>query len=302
MNPLWRRIKRYVMTGKETPKVDFKVSLALSTKPEKAEFAKDVMAIANTPGGDGYLLLGIQDAKVQSTNDWTESIIGFQASLGADEFHRQMIDALNDYCTRIPQVEYDELTVPELDRVIGVVTIKHSLKRPHGFSKDGEGVRQNQIPIRRGTKTMPMASPDELDEMYRSVGAAKPITLVNLSGHPVTEERQRQLVERGYFIEEIIECPAHLTNEPIVPQIDALLLDIGLTIEEWNTKRIAILPPGLSAPSIVLIARIHGLCGHFPDVIWVQRSADHGSTFVMGEYIDLQSLRDDARQARILGD
>ena len=302
MNQIWRRIKRYVMTGKETPKVDFKISLALNTKPEKAEFAKDVMAIANTPGGDGYLILGIQDSKIAATGDWAESVIGFRAPLGADEFHRQMVDALNDFCSRIPQVDYDEVTVPDLDRVIGVVTIKHSLKRPHSFSKDGEGIRQNHIPIRRGTKTMPMAAPDELDEMYRGVGATKAIILLNLSGHPVTEDQQRQLIERGFFIEEVIECPAHFMNESIVPQIDALLLNVDLTIEEWNTKRIAVVPAGLSAPSIALIARIHGLCGHFPDVIWVQRSADHAGTFIIGEYIDVQSLRDAARQARILGE
>ncbi|HMN29138.1 MAG TPA: CRISPR-associated protein Csx15, partial [Caldilineaceae bacterium] len=254
MNQIWRRIKRYVMTGKETPKVDFKISLALNTKPEKAEFAKDVMAIANTPGGDGYLILGIQDSKIAATGDWAESVIGFRAPLGADEFHRQMVDALNDFCSRIPQVDYDEVTVPDLDCVIGVVTIKHSLKRPHSFSKDGEGIRQNHIPIRRGTKTMPMVAPDELDEMYRGVGATKAIILLNLSGHPVTEDQQRQLIERGFFIEEVIECPAHFMNESIVPQIDALLLNVDLTIEEWNTKRIAVVPAGLSAPSIALIA------------------------------------------------
>jgi hypothetical protein len=288
--------------GKETPKVDFKVTLALNSKLEKAEFAKDVMAIANTPGGDGYLIIGVQDSKTLTTPNWAASVVGFQARIGADEFYRQMIDVLNDYCNRIPQVEYDELPVPELGHVIGVVTIKHSLKRPHSFSKDGDGARQNHIPIRRGTKTFPMAASDELDEMYRGVGATKPVIVVNLSGHAMSDEWQRQLHSHGYFIEELIEQPTHFANEPIIPQIDALLIQIGLTIEEWNTKRIVLLPPGLAAPSVTLMARIHGLCGHFPDVIWVQRAVDHAATFRIGEYIELQSLRDEARQTRILGD
>ncbi len=67
---LWRRIRRYVETGRETPKIDLKLTQQLSGSGE-AEFVKDVTALANTPGGDGYIVIGVQDAKDRrSNNKW----------------------------------------------------------------------------------------------------------------------------------------------------------------------------------------------------------------------------------------
>lgn len=82
MTTLWRRIKRHVISGKETTKVDFKLTLDLSSKAAKTEFAKDVMAIANTPGGDGYLIVGIRDEKTLSTPSLIERVTGFQSPNG----------------------------------------------------------------------------------------------------------------------------------------------------------------------------------------------------------------------------
>ncbi len=301
MATIWRRIKRHIVSGKETAKVDFKVTLDLSSKAAKTEFAKDVMAIANTPGGDGYLIIGLHDEKMVSTNPLSSRVVGFQASNGdIDALFRQMIDALNDYCNRMPVIEYDEVSIPNLHQVIGVVTIKRSVKRPHSFSKDGANIRQNDIPIRRGTKTFPMASTDEIAEMFQQASEKKVVIVINLSGHPLTEEQQSQLSNMGYYIEELIEMPAHFGEREVAPQVDTLLDQIGLTVEEWQSKRIVLLPSGLSAPSISLIARIHGLRGNFPDIIWVQRSTVHAGTFVIGEYIELQTIRDQARTIRII--
>ena len=213
-----------------------------------------------------------------------------------------MVDALNDYCNRIPIIEYDEVTIPDVNLRIGVVTVKRSLKRPHSFSKDGANIRQNDIPIRRGTKTFPMASTDEIAEMFQQSSTMYTIIVINLSGHPLTEEQQLQLSHKGYYIEELIEMPAHFTKEGIVPQIDRLLEQIGLTLEEWQSKQIVLLPSGLSAPTLALIARIHGLRGNFPDIIWVQPSPTHAGTFIIGEYVELQILRDQARAERIVSE
>ncbi len=82
---LWRRIRRYVETGRETPKVDLKLNLQLSGAGE-AEFVKDVTAIADTPGGDGYIIIGIQDSKDRQSSDPCNYVVGFSASGGRDQF------------------------------------------------------------------------------------------------------------------------------------------------------------------------------------------------------------------------
>lgn len=55
-SPLWRRIKRFVESGPETPKVDLKLTQDISGRVHQAEFAKDVTAIAPSRRrrGSGY--------------------------------------------------------------------------------------------------------------------------------------------------------------------------------------------------------------------------------------------------------
>lgn len=297
MSTLWRRIKRHLYSGKETPKVDFKRLLDLNTKPQKAEFTKDVMAIANTPGGDGYLIIGLDNGGENPTASGLDRVVGFRAERGVDQFHIQMIDALSDFCTRVPAVEYDELMVPESDKMIGVVTIKRSDKRPHSFSKDCESGKQNQIPIRRGTKTFLQASVDEIQEMMAQTNGSEPTIVISLSGHPLSD-RQKDQLERQVYIEELIELFPHFGPPPLLPQIVDLVNKIGLSNEEWQSCSIVLIPPGLALPAVTLIAYLHGLRGGFIRVGWIRPHADDKSIYNIDELIPLQEIRDNIRSRR----
>ena len=54
------RIKQ-LLRREEDPKLDFKATLHLRTEGEKKELTRDVIAIANSRGGRGYILFGIED-------------------------------------------------------------------------------------------------------------------------------------------------------------------------------------------------------------------------------------------------
>ena len=54
------RIKQ-LLRREENPKLDFKATLHLKTEGEKKELTRDVIAIANSRGGRGYILFGIED-------------------------------------------------------------------------------------------------------------------------------------------------------------------------------------------------------------------------------------------------
>jgi hypothetical protein len=296
---LWRRIKRYVITGKETPKVDLKQTLDLSGKVERAEFAKDITAIANTPGGDGFIIIGVEDAKDRTSQELKDVVPGFQAENGTDAFHIQMINALTQFCNRVPSIEYDEITPPGLSCNIGVVKIERSTKRPHSLIRASGSIEQHNIFIRRGTATYP-ASVEEIEEMMGKVVALPPYIVINLSGHPLTPEQQEQILKEVY-IEELIELPAHFSSKyPLKGQIEEILDQISLTVDEWQSKSILLALPGLAPTAAALLAYIHGLRGGFPKVLWLERIPD-SSQFTVAQLIDLQGIRDQAREIRVGG-
>lgn len=51
---------KMLLESDEGPKLDFKQSLSLETDGEKKELVKDVIAIANSRGGRGYIIFGLK--------------------------------------------------------------------------------------------------------------------------------------------------------------------------------------------------------------------------------------------------
>jgi hypothetical protein len=297
---LWRRIRRYVVSGRETPKVDLKLTLDLSGKSNKAEFAKDVTAIANTPGGDGFIIIGVEDIKERRGHGSDDYIPGFQAGAGPDAFHIQMIDALTQFCNRVPTVEYDEVVHPECERSMGVVTIRRSAKRPHSLIRGSGDLEQHQIWIRRGTASY-HATVEEIEDMMGKTEELPLCTVVNLSGHPLAHE-QREQIQQEMYIEELIELPTHFeSTSPLQLQIEKMVDTVGLTLGEWQDKTIVLVLPGLAPPASALLAYLHGLRGGFPKVLWICPHSHDASRYVVGEIIGLQELRDVARKVRVAG-
>jgi len=294
---LWRRIKRYVISGRETPKVDLKLTIDLSNKTSKAEFAKDVTAIANTPGGDGFIIIGVQDSKERESHDPNDYVPGFQATGDPDGFHIQMIDALTQFCNRVPTVEYDETKHSKCERSVGVVTVKRSARRPHSLIRSSGEIQQHQIWIRRGTASYP-AAVEEIEDMMSETEALPPHLIINLSGHALTPEQLEQ-IQRMLYIEELIELPAHFEpTQPLRVQIETIVDEMGLTLEEWQSESIVLALPGLAPPASALLAYLHGLRGGFPKVLWLTRDPST-SNFSVGQIVELQELRDLAREIRV---
>lgn len=295
---LWRRISRYVIRGQETPKVDLKLKLDLSKRTAKAEFAKDVTAIANTPGGDGFLIIGVQDQKDRQSEIPLNYIPGFRANPDPESFHRQMIQALTQFCNRVPTVEYDETCHPEVDRFIGVITIKRSTKRPHSLIRGSGNVEQDQIWIRRGSDSYP-ASVNEIEEMMGKTEELTPSTVINLSAHPLNDKQRGQIQQEDIYIEEEIYYPLHFQPPPIRPQIEEAIEKIGLTLEEWQGNSIVLIVPGLAPASAALLAYVHGLRGGFPKVLWIGPHQTDAGQYVIKELVRLQEIRDIARTLRV---
>lgn len=293
---LWRRIRRYVETGRENPKVDLKLTLQLSGAGE-AEFVKDVTAIANTAGGDGYIVIGVQDAKDRRSKDAQDYIVGFSSPRGYDQFECTANQILTKFCDKAPVIEYDELFHPDSGKTIGVVTVRRSREKPHALIRASSGIEQHQVWIRRGTASY-LASPREIIAMG-TISDVPASILINLSAHSLTDE-QREAIEKRTYIEEEIKIPVHCDPTNAITYIQDLLKRIGLTLEEWNTRSIILALPGLSPLAASVLAYVHGIKGGFPKVLWLAPHPNDRARYVLGDIVDLQAIRDTAREKRAI--
>lgn len=141
---------RGLLAMEEGPKLDFKAELHLSTEGAKKELVKDVIAMANTRGGRGYILFGVEDK--------TRKLLGLRRNSPQEE--------------RIQQIVYSRSNPPvpiqvEMEQVDGcnvlVLTVFRSQHRPHQMLQTGA------FYIRRGSTT-DVARRDELAGMLQENG------------------------------------------------------------------------------------------------------------------------------------
>jgi hypothetical protein len=123
--------------------------------------------------------------------------------------------------------------------------------------------------------------------------------VINFS-HPFTTEQSARIEAlAGTSIEGIHTVPVDINQaEPLEPQIVAIVNSVGLSSEEWQTRRLLINPPGFAPAAFVLLAELHGRMGHFPTLIRLRPVSGPVTTYEVAELLDLQVIREQARQRR----
>lgn len=145
------RQKLYTLLQKpEGTKLDFKAQLSLKTESEKKEMAKDVAAIANSKGGRGYIVFGIEDE--------TKKILGIEGKKYTEEQIQQII---SQRCDPPVSVKLESIIID--DKQIAVLTIYKSNQRPHQIRQTGV------FYIRRGSTT-DIARREEIAGMLQESG------------------------------------------------------------------------------------------------------------------------------------
>jgi predicted HTH transcriptional regulator len=119
----------------EGTKLDFKQKLDLDTESGKKELAKDICAIANSRGGRGYLIIGVEDK--------TKNIIGIdEKTIYGEEQLQQVI------CSRCePPIPISLDIVRIDDKAVAVISIYDSDQKPYQLRDQGA------FYIRRGSTT-----------------------------------------------------------------------------------------------------------------------------------------------------
>ena len=134
----------------EGPKLDFKAALKLDTESDKKELTRDVIAMANSRGGRGYILFGVEDK--------TKKILGIDPG----DFHEEQIQQII-YNRCDPPVPISiEFTAIE-SKTVAVLTVYRSSHQPHQMLQNGS------FYIRRGSTT-DTARRGEIANMFQENG------------------------------------------------------------------------------------------------------------------------------------
>lgn len=119
----------------EGSKLDFKLKLSLHLESNKKELAKDISAIANSKGGRGYIIVGIDDK--------TKDIIGLKENEIVKEEQVQQI--ISSRCE--PPIPITVETYSIENKKISLITIYSSEQKPYQIRETGA------FHIRRGSIT-----------------------------------------------------------------------------------------------------------------------------------------------------
>lgn len=135
----------------EGRKLDFKLRLELDTETGKKELAKDVCAIANSRGGRGYIVVGVEDK--------TRRIQGIDEVEFPTEEQLQQI--ISSRCEPPIPISVEMLTME--GRVIAVITIFNGDQRPYQVREHGS------FYIRRGSTTDTMRKQEIVSSLQENL-------------------------------------------------------------------------------------------------------------------------------------
>lgn len=139
-----------LLSRSEYEKLDFKLDFNIDKEYSKREFVKDVTAIANSKGGRGYIIFGVEDKK--------KEIVGVTANKLEEERIQQLICGR---CDPPVPIRFEEIFYN--DKKLFVLTIFKSSQRPHQILQTGT------FYIRRGSTT-DVARRYEIASMFQENG------------------------------------------------------------------------------------------------------------------------------------
>lgn len=197
---------RKILQQREGPKLDYKLSMALASETHKKELAKDVIAIANTPGGRGYIIIGVRDK--------TRTLEGVNPDHYPEETIQQIVQ---NRCDPPIPISVDAIVLEKTSLV--VITIFKSNARPHQMRQTGA------FYIRRGSTT-DFAHRDEIAVMMSNAG------IVLAEAMPV-----RQATLSAYNQDQLVAYIALKTGEPNRSTDSNLLYLLGLVYRDLEENR-----------------------------------------------------------------
>ena len=170
-----------------------------SSKKQKAEFVKDVLAMANStrPDAPGYIVVGMDDEKAGG------GLVGIENPPATE----QLLQVLTSYINPAPDLQLVDLTVD--GKRVSVLKLTWTPSMPHYAIRDFESVLDSRFVYARRGETIGVLRPAEIEALIRhkstaiidtdpiAVGFVEPggdgsnarivARIVNLTDAPITE-------------------------------------------------------------------------------------------------------------------
>ncbi len=124
--------------------------------------------------------------------------------------------------------------------------------------------------------------------------------LLNFS-HPLTPAHLAQIEAlAGQPVARVVEVHSQIdAQQPLGPQITALVDSAGLTPAQWQSEALLVNLPSLNYSAALVIAELHGRMGYFPSCVRLRPVPNAvPPQFEVAELLNLQAVRDAARQRR----
>jgi hypothetical protein len=125
--------------------------------------------------------------------------------------------------------------------------------------------------------------------------------LLNFS-HPLSPDQLAKVTElTGQPIDEVRHYMAQFDQDrPFIPQAEALIEQIGLSPQAWQSAPLIVVLPALNHIAAVVLAELHGRMGYFPPIVRLKPVAGAlPPRYEVAEVINLQGVRDAARLKRL---
>jgi hypothetical protein len=120
-------------------------------------------------------------------------------------------------------------------------------------------------------------------------------------GHPLTREHLTEVSRlSGENVDRVVEVATQFDNErPFADQVAELIAKAALSTTEWQTLKIVVNLPSLSAIAAVVLAELHGRTGYFPTIVRLRPLPNATPPmFAVAELMDLQRTRNESRERR----
>jgi len=178
-------IVKMLSTMPEQGAFDWKSDFTLPRNDgEKGEIIKDIAAIANaSPLSYGFIIYGADPRR-------PDPVLGVSARYD-DAKLQQLVAGKID-----PPVEFLYYEVAKGHKVVSVIQIKPTRRRPHIICVDLGKVRRGQIPIRRGSSTDGVTLKDLFEFFYGPTSGYFPTAIQHMQAHT-----QQQLADVAYMRE-----------------------------------------------------------------------------------------------------
>lgn len=145
----FRKVKNLIKKDEGT-KLDFKRKLDIYTDSGKKELSKDVSAIANSRGGRGYIIIGVEDK--------SKGIVGIEDE---DLNEEQIQQIISSRCVPPIPISFD--LIEYQGKILGVITIFAGNQKPYQIRDNGA------FYIRRGSTTDTMKKEEIVNYLSESL-------------------------------------------------------------------------------------------------------------------------------------